>query len=305
LKFAIAAGGCAILVIIMLFVISPGTLSSIPYLSQLTRSTNTTVPASATITNPPPHTCKCVAFRLDDIQDYFLTKPQMQVINVFSGRNSSLTIGVIGNYFGNDSKIVDFVRDRVAKNNNSKIEVANHGWNHEDFSVLSKAEQLQLMAKTNKKIYDLLDVKPVTFIVPNEKLNNYTFAAAQENGIHYISSDVINDPPPYDIYGNNEGLYRFPETALTGGLNKDKTQWIEHTPEEVLEDVHDSLDKYGFAVVTMHPQEYSVREGIDFHNEVKMSHIKDLETLLDKLQNEGLQIVTISQIQHQYAVALD
>jgi peptidoglycan/xylan/chitin deacetylase (PgdA/CDA1 family) len=225
---------------------------------------------------------------------------------VFSERNASLTVGVIGNHFGNDSEIVNFVKDRVAKNNNnSKIEVANHGWNHEDFSVLSKAEQSQLIAKTNKKIYDLLDVKPVTFITPYEKLDNDTFAAAQENGIQYISSDVANDPPPYNICGNNEGLHRFPETALTGGLNKDNTQWIEHTPEEVLKDVHDSLDKYGFAVVTMHPQEYSVREGINFHDEVEMSHIKDLETLLDKLQNEGLQIVTISQIQHQYAVALD
>ncbi|HEX2556942.1 MAG TPA: polysaccharide deacetylase family protein, partial [Nitrososphaera sp.] len=245
MKFAIAVGGCAVLVIVMLFVEPPGTMSKIPNLLHLTQPTaantvtSTTAPPSATITNPP-HTCKCVAFRLDDIQDYFLTKPQMQVINVFSERNASLTIGVIGNYFGNDSGIVDFVR--VAKNNNSKVEVANHGWNHEDFSVLSKAEQSQLMAKTNKKIYDLLDVKPVTFITPYEKLDNDTFAAARENGIQYISSDVINDPPPYDIYDNNAGLHRFPQTALTGNVNGNGTQWIEYAPEEVLEDVHDSLD---------------------------------------------------------------
>ncbi len=72
--------------------------------------------------------CGCVAFRLDHIQDYFLREVQMEVINVFDRKDASLTVGVIGNYFGGDAALVQFVRDKAA--NNPSFEVANHGWNH-------------------------------------------------------------------------------------------------------------------------------------------------------------------------------
>jgi hypothetical protein len=38
--------------------------------------------------------CGCVAFRLDDIQDYFLREVQMEVINIFDRKDASLTVGV-------------------------------------------------------------------------------------------------------------------------------------------------------------------------------------------------------------------
>jgi hypothetical protein len=72
--------------------------------------------------------CGCIAFRLDHIQDYFLREVQMEVINVFDRKDASLTVGVIGNYFGGDAALVQFVRDKAA--NNPSFEVANHGWNH-------------------------------------------------------------------------------------------------------------------------------------------------------------------------------
>jgi hypothetical protein len=72
--------------------------------------------------------CGCVAFRLNDMQDYFLREVQMEVINVFDIKDASLTVGVIGNYFGGDAALVRFVRDKAA--NNPFFEVANHGLNH-------------------------------------------------------------------------------------------------------------------------------------------------------------------------------
>ncbi|MGI0015931.1 MAG: hypothetical protein ACREBU_21130, partial [Nitrososphaera sp.] len=44
-----------------------------------------------------PECQRCIAFRLDDIQDFYLTKSQMEIIRTFENRNTSLTIGVIGN----------------------------------------------------------------------------------------------------------------------------------------------------------------------------------------------------------------
>lgn len=81
-------------------------------------------------------TCKCVVFRLDDVQDYFLTEAQMKVMNLFEKENASLTIGIIGNFFGNDTRIVSFVKNETKQ---PQFQFANHGWNHEDFSLLSEA----------------------------------------------------------------------------------------------------------------------------------------------------------------------
>jgi len=48
--------------------------------------------------------------------------------------------------------------------------------------------------------------------------------------------------------------------------------------------------------VTMHPQEYSVRDGLNYGNEVDMKQLQELEMLLDQIQSSGLRIVTIPQI---------
>jgi len=99
--------------------------------------------------------CNCVAFRLDDIQDFHLNNAQIAVIDLFESQNASFTIGIIGNHFGNDTKLVDHIKEvmKNSANNNFKIEIANHGWNHEDFRQFSKEQQSELLNKSNKKYH--------------------------------------------------------------------------------------------------------------------------------------------------------
>lgn len=77
-----------------------------------------------------PERCECVAFRFDDVQDYYLHDVQIRVMDEFTKRDLALTVGVIGNYFGDDQKIMSYVKEGVAA---GRLEVANHGWNHESF----------------------------------------------------------------------------------------------------------------------------------------------------------------------------
>ena len=70
--------------------------------------------------------CQCVAFRFDDIQDYWLNNVQTKIIDTFQQKNASLTIALIANYLGNDQKLVNFINERVQKNS-PEIEIANHG----------------------------------------------------------------------------------------------------------------------------------------------------------------------------------
>ena len=46
----------------------------------------------------------------------------------------------------------------------------------------------------------------------------------------------------------------------------------------------------------MHPQEYSVKEGLKHRNKVDWQQVKELKLLLNKIQKERIKIVTIGEL---------
>ena len=249
--------------------------------------------------------CNCVAFRLDDIQDYYLNQAQMQIIETFEERNASLTVGVIGNYIGDDAALVKFLKEKINSKNFS-LDVANHGWNHEDFSILSMQQQSELLSKSNQQIQDALGVQPAVFITPFNRMNEETPAAMAENGLLAVSANMTEDHLPFvrNVTGpaSVTVVYHFPATAKTGDLNADNTEWIGYSHEDTMQDINDSVEKFGFAVVMMHPQEFSLREGTSFQNIVDAGQLGQLELLLDSVQSDGYRIVTLSELPNHAAV---
>ena len=236
--------------------------------------------------------CRCVAFRLDDVQDYYLNKVQIEIINTFQTNDTDLTVGIIGKYFGNDTMIVKFFKEKLR--NNTSLEIANHGWNHEDFTSFEKQEQSQLIKKTNEKIFNILQVTTDGFIPPFNKINDNTIIALHENKIKYLSANVTQDVPHNDT--KQDALYHLPSTSSTGDLSSDNTSWYGINHKETLVQIQSSLINYGFSVVTLHPQEYSIRQGLNFTNEVESGQVQELGMLIDEIKNSGLNIVTIKEI---------
>lgn len=147
----------------------------------------------------------------------------------------------------------------------------------------------------NEKIVDVVGIQPAAFIAPYNIVNADTFSAAEQAGIKYISANVTYDPPPYDIAGN-PGLYRLPETALMGDLNADDTDWITFDHRQVFAEIEISLGRHGFAVVTMHPQDFAVSETLNYQNAIDSKYIMELEMLLDLIKDRGIKIVTLGEI---------
>ena len=146
---------------------------------------------------------------------------------------------------------------------------------------------------------------PQDFIEPYNKMNNDTMIAMAENSMHIISAHVSANNGPFvknltNVDGNELGsnfvIHHLPSTAETGDLNDDDTQWIGRNHADTLNEVKTSMEKYGYALVTMHPQEFSVREGLNYQNKVDRAQLLELEMLLDSLRNEGYEVVTISQL---------
>jgi len=240
--------------------------------------------------------CNCVAFRFVTLQDYWLDDVQIEVLNTFFIKGATLTVGIIGNLFGNDAKLVDTIKSTL-EINEQLIEIANNGWSYEDFTSLGVKDQSSLIKQSNDKITSVLGKAPTVFIPPLEKFNDDTILALVENDIKYISSSVKKDPPPYRLNGTD--FYHFPGGPSVGKYDTILGAIKGETHEKTLSDIQAYLDKYGFAVVTLQPQEFSIVEKNTYTNSVDQQQIQELELLLDKIQAQGLKIIPISQIDQQ------
>src|SRR5437867_1221529 len=255
--------------------------------------------------------CQCVAFRLDDIQDHYLDKVNMRIMEVFEEKNIPLNIGIVGNLFGQDKPLTAFIKTTINQNG-SKLDISNHGWNHEDFRRFNIDNQSLFIKRTNDRIYDVLGIKASIFIPPFNVFNNDTLIALKQNGIKYISSSPDRDPGPYGLSARNIP-YHFPSTALTGDNNE--TYWFGLNHKETLNQIDKSIRKYGFAVVGMHPYEFSnkhtysykpffltEKEGTFSYRDfiknwdrtgIDLNQIKELQLLIDELKDKKYRIVPI------------
>ena len=66
--------------------------------------------------------------------------------------------------------------------------------------------------------------------------------------------------------------------------------------KQTLSQIQQSISDYGFAVVMMHPQDFSYIENGDHSNHINRNQIRELELLLKGIQIQGLHIVLISKI---------
>ncbi len=236
--------------------------------------------------------CQCVAFRLDDVQDYWLDSVQTKIIDTFHQKNASLTIGVIGNHIGHDFKLVHDVKTKLGKT--PELEIANHGWNHEDFTQFSRDQQNVFMKNTNEKISALFGVTPSGFIPPFDTANSDTTIAFLENNFRYISSDVSQDNP--SVFTKNTQIYHIPGTGQISNLTNNDNTWNHFDNQHILVKIMSDIHKYGYAVVIIHPPEYALKVHSHYVNDVDTKQIQNLVLLIDSIKNNGIKIVPLKQI---------
>lgn len=237
--------------------------------------------------------CNCVAFRLDDVQDYFLAPAQTGILSVFDQTKTPLTIGIIGSVIGSDQSIVNPIKAAIS----SGDEIANHSWRHGAYTKMTKSEQESDLIQTNKKITDVFGVTPTTFIPPQNLYNDDTISALKSNKFTHIShgEDGSTDEP---TKFQKSSFYQFPAFAYTAKLNPNTGFWRPISTEQVLSQINDSLFNYGYAVVMIHPYEFSVYENGGYVNKVNSTKISELKTLIEKVKAQNYSLVTINKIQN-------
>lgn len=238
--------------------------------------------------------CNCVAFRLDDVQDYYLAPAQTEILSVFDQKKTPVTLGIIGSVIGSDQKIVSSIKSLVASGN---AELANHSWRHSVYTKMTKSEQESDLLQTNKKISDTFGLIPTTFVPPQNIHNAETRTILQANKFTHIShgEDGSTDEP---TKFQKSTFYEFPAFAYTAKLNPDTGIWRQLSTAQTMGQINDSLFNYGYAVVMLHPYEFSVYENGGYSNKVNSTKIQDLGFLIDKVRSANYSLVTINQIQN-------
>ncbi|HEX5457066.1 MAG TPA: polysaccharide deacetylase family protein, partial [Candidatus Nitrosotalea sp.] len=248
----------------------------------------TTIPDTITTTTKPAMpTCNCVAFRLDNVQDYWLDNVQIKVINSFVGKDTEITVGVIGKAFGSDSMILDYLKSKTQTGN---IDIAINGWSFEDFTTFSENQQSQLLQQSKVKMSSLLGINPSVFIPPYGKTNDDTFYAMSNDSISVISGSSILKIPQ----NLTEKIHSYPTNVFAGVLSQNTNQSMLN--EKILSSIQDNIQNNGYAIVAISFQDYAQDNGTVKINTPDTEKIQNLQSLIDNIQDKGYQITTINNI---------
>ncbi|CDI05460.1 exported hypothetical protein [Candidatus Nitrosotenuis uzonensis] len=234
--------------------------------------------------------CNCVAFRLDDVQDFFLAPAQIAVMSTFEKKQVPLTIGIIGSLIGTDQNLVNTIKLGLA---NGNLELASHSWNNRVMTQMPKPDQEKLIGDTNQRIRSVFGVTPTTFIPPENVFDETTIQILKDNGFTHISSAAtVKEPTPF----TKSKFYQFPIVPYTAILNTATGIW-EHVPnEQILNKIDESIFDYGYAVVMMHPYEFSLYDN-GYTNKVNSTSVERLGALIDTIKSKNIKILPIGSIQ--------
>jgi len=187
-------------------------------------------------------TCNCIAFRLDDVQDFFLNDPQIGVFQLFQSKEAPLSIGIIGGFIGTDAKIVNFIKNDIEREE-STLELVSHSWNNSPLTNYDKEGQKELLLKTDNRIFDVFGVSARVMVPPENLVNNATFTALKELGYTHSTGHTETEWGPPTSLGNHT-VYYFPANAETAILNAETNLWVTQSNENILARVHDSLNNF-------------------------------------------------------------
>lgn len=245
---------------------------------------------SSSSSSPPqqPLRCNCVIFRADDIQDYWKQEPQVAMLDIFIRKSVPLSVGMIMNHYGSDPVIVGKVRE-----GGPLFEYDIHGWNHVDYATLSAPQQEESISQAQAKMQSVMGKNAKVFLPPYNNFDASTLAAMRISGLKIISSSKT-DAGPYAPANDTFGILHMSQSTnygYTNGSGNGSHAW--RTVAEMKSAVDADIGVKGWAVVTIHPQDFA-----KYGEDGKMLNAPDekradtLKTLVDQLRSEGKTLTT-------------
>lgn len=252
----------------------------------------TITPAHALISGA----CNCVIFRLDDLQDEFVGPEQVAVMQKFIDKNEKLSLGIIMNDIGTDQTVINKVQEG---HQSGLFELTLHGWMHVDYKTLTLANQKSTLQLASAKMITLWGRNSTIFILPYNSYNTNTLQAMQDIGLKIISSEFDQELNPSDVYHavpgsdikDSNGIYHLPQVVEF--YRQDVDPPVKNSLPTIMTKVTDTINQYGYAIVTLHPQDFG---DTNSPYTIRILDIADLDTLISTIKSTGYSIKSFSDV---------
>ena len=231
-----------------------------------------------------------VVFRLDDVQDGWLTEPQKALIELFLQHANGaipLSLGFIGSSFNEKTIFLDYLRAAFSSRDNV-LELVCHSLTHADFSTMDVAVQRHEINSFILKMKELFPEQRVSsFIPPFNRYTPSTVEFLKDYGIDVISG-ADGRYESKDLFSTPAFMHASITTNNSSGIDAN----FRPAPC-VIDDIQKSLKSdTDWCVVMMHPQEFSV----DIENKVDPQAISEMKTIIDWCLSSGHEILNMRQM---------
>jgi 3D (Asp-Asp-Asp) domain-containing protein/peptidoglycan/xylan/chitin deacetylase (PgdA/CDA1 family) len=249
--------------------------------------------------------CNCVVFRIDDIQDYWIKSGQLAAMDQFISRNQSATLGIIMRDIGNDSEIINKVKQGK---DSGLFELAVHGWNHTEYTKLSEQDQKNSLYDANRKMSSLFGNASEIFIPPYNAFDEQTINAmkqvddmkilnANESSFDELELNGYSDESPTlsAIPTQSKKIFYLPATIsfkdYYGG------EYIRNSVQDIFNNVTENINAYGFAVIIIHPQDFmQIDANGNLTDVLDENQIRDLFGLIDLILSRNIHLGSFAEI---------
>jgi len=138
----------------------------------------------------------------------------------------------------------------------SGSEATVHGWEHEDIAVLSETDQEVLLSRSRSWIKKTLDYDAGIFVPPMYSFNEDTITAMSRKSFNIISSSIAVSAP-----GALSDITSVPATVELSDFYDNI--WSLKSIDTIKSEILASIEKFGFAVIITHPQEFLTDGKLD------------------------------------------
>lgn len=227
--------------------------------------------------------CNCIVMRLDDVQDYWVRDVQLALMDRLISDHVHTSTAIIMNDFGNDSAIVSKVRQG---GDEGLFEYAIHGWDHVDYATLPLDKQKSTMERAEAKLVDVLGKDSGVFVTPYNNFDEDTLNAMDQVGMKIISSDDTDllpaAPRESPLY---PGVAHMPQTInFADQVGEVK---VLRPLDELVSAVSADVRGKGYAVLTLHPQDFTQYNGTEVENKVNPAAMALLEQFIQSAREAG------------------
>ena len=209
-----------------------------------------------------------VVIRIDDVQDYAFKDAQLMLLRYHLKNEISTSIAVIPELTKSDTELLTQISDSLRIGS----EVSAHGWSHEDLSKLSLLEQEKALGEAKSALRQLFGVNVTVLVPPMFGYNVETLMAMHNTGFKVLSSVIDLQAP----MRRPDGIVTLPATVEYSDFVDGK--WVSKSVQALIKEVDLSVERYGYAVLVIHPQEL-MRD-----NRMDAGAVQDYDSLIKLIQ---------------------